>query len=44
MAAVRHLGFIACMRGTSRDVFLVVFPLYKMFRIGLVVLIISKFT
>jgi len=40
VAAVRHLGFVVRTRGTTRDVFFVVFNLVQ---IGSVVLIISKF-
>ena len=46
MASVRHLGFVARMRWTTRDVFfvLVVFiTVQNLVRIGSVVLIISNF-
>ena len=44
MAVVRHLGFVVRMRGTTRDVLLVVFIIVQnLVEIGLVVLIISKF-
>jgi len=44
MAVVRHLGFVVRMRGTTNDVFLVVFIIVQnLVEIGSVVLIISKF-
>ena len=44
MAVVRHLGFVVRMIGTIRDVYLTVFiTVQNLVRIGLVVLIISKF-
>ena len=44
MAAVRHLGFVVSMRGTTNDVLLVVFiTVEKLVEIGSVGLIISKF-
>jgi len=44
MAPVRHLGFVVGMRGTTSDVFLVVFiTVQSLVRIGSAVLIISKF-
>jgi len=44
MAAVRHLGFVVRMRGTIRDVLLVVFIIVRnLVEIGSVVLIIAKF-
>jgi len=43
MAAVRHLGFVVRMRGTTIDVLLVVFIIVQnLVEIGFVVLIISK--
>jgi len=44
MAAVRHLGFVVRMRGTTHDVLLAVFIIVQnLVEIGLVVLIISEF-
>jgi len=44
MAAVRHLGFVIRMCGTTRDVHFVVFIIVQnSVEIGLVVLIISEF-
>jgi len=44
MAAVRHLGFVVRMRGTTNDVLLAVFIIVQNFvEIGSVVLVISKF-
>ena len=44
MAAVRRLGFVIRMRGTTRDVFLGVFiTVQNLIEIGSVVLVISKF-